>query len=116
MGARDQAGRMACAGVAEESAVLAGAAAGAGAGACVVEDQRLQQQQQSRDGKADSMSAQYSLLTTTNDSRLRIYDLDHFGMVRCQISKVKVLGPCGLDAARMNGNLGLHRHGGVVVA
>lgn len=34
-------------------------------------------------GKADSMSAQYSLLSTTNDSRLRVYDLDNFAMVRC---------------------------------
>lgn len=33
-------------------------------------------------GKADSMSAQYSLLSTTNDSRLRIHDLDNFAMVR----------------------------------
>lgn len=41
-----------------------------------------QLQQQSRGGMADSMSSQYSLLTTTNDSRLRIYDLDHFSMVR----------------------------------
>ena len=32
-------------------------------------------------GKANSMSAQYSLLATTNDSRLRIYDLDNFAMV-----------------------------------
>ncbi|CAN0531423.1 unnamed protein product, partial [Laminaria digitata] len=31
-------------------------------------------------GAASSMSAQYSLLATTNDSRLRIYDLDNFAM------------------------------------
>ncbi|CAM9154577.1 unnamed protein product [Scytosiphon promiscuus] len=74
LGAVDKAGGMGCPGVAEESAMLAGAVGGA----CAVEDQ--QQQQHSRGGKADSMSAQYSLLTTTNDSRLRIYDLDHFGM------------------------------------
>lgn len=36
---------------------------------------------QRRGGKADSMSAQYSLLSTTNDSRLRVYDLDNFAMV-----------------------------------
>lgn len=57
---------------------VAATAAAVGAG---VMDAR-QQQQQSRGGKADSMSSQYSLLTTTNDSRLRIYDLDHFSMVR----------------------------------
>lgn len=57
---------------------VAATAAAAGAG---VMDAR-QRQQQSRGGKADSMSSQYSLLTTTNDSRLRIYDLDHFSMVR----------------------------------
>lgn len=32
-------------------------------------------------GKAESMSAQYSLLATTNDSRLRVYDLDTFAVV-----------------------------------
>ena len=39
-------------------------------------------------GKADSMSAQYSLLVTTNDSRLRIYDLDNFAMVCFRLSCV----------------------------
>lgn len=38
------------------------------------------------DGKASSMSAQYSLLATTNDSRLRVYDLDSFAMVSVILS------------------------------
>lgn len=63
-------------GVEGGDAVATAAAVGAG----VMEAR--QRQQQSRGGKADSMSSQYSLLTTTNDSRLRIYDLDHFSMVR----------------------------------
>lgn len=35
-----------------------------------------------KDGQANNMSSQYSLLSTTNDSRLRIHDLDSFSMVR----------------------------------
>ncbi|CAM9725341.1 unnamed protein product [Ectocarpus sp. 6 AP-2014] len=57
--------------------VAAAVAAGGGDGAA---ENRQQQQQHLRGGKADSMSSQYSLLTTTNDSRLRVYDLDNFAM------------------------------------
>lgn len=48
-------------------------------------------------GKADSMSAQYSLLSTTNDSRLRVYDLDNFAMVRLHdcVPFAAVAGSCG---------------------
>lgn len=44
---------------------------------------------QLRGGKASSMSAQYSLLSTTNDSRLRVYDLDNFAMVGLLIVRVR---------------------------
>ncbi|CAM9549463.1 unnamed protein product [Ectocarpus fasciculatus] len=62
---------------------VAAAVAGGAAGAAENRQQQQQQQQQQqhlRGGKADSMSSQYSLLTTTNDSRLRVYDLDNFAM------------------------------------
>lgn len=64
----------ACATAVEDAVGAVGAVAAAAAGA--LNDGLL------RGGKADSMSAQYSLLTTTNDSRLRVYDLDNFAMVR----------------------------------
>lgn len=65
---------------------MATTAAAAGAGAMDAGQRQQQLQQQSWGGKADSMSSQYSLLTTTNDSRLRIYDLDNFSMVRARLS------------------------------
>lgn len=70
------------------------ALASEGAGARANRDSRAIGNRQLGMGKANNMSAQYSLLSTTNDSRLRIYDLDNYTMVRLIVPGVSSCGSC----------------------